>query len=582
MFMKKRVSKITLSLATMLIMSALSVPASAAQNVSVSVDGENVQLDNAPVIENNRTLVPFRAVLEKIGAEVLWDANTKTVTCTLDGNSVSIEIGADNMTVNGTAVALDVPAKIIASRTYVPLRAISEGLGTQVTWDADTKTVEITTNNENASDTSVDLTDNDTEELTFTHSFTKHSNPIQSGSKTIVNVDASYPVFKGNGRAIRTINAYIKSDAEGRTAAYKQSNTKRLNSLYQKTYAGVGDRATFKEYYYTLDYKVKNEDNGIISLYATVDINSDLGKESSVFCLNFDTKTGKLLTAESLLENAEELVKAELTSEGYSNRAVSSYELDDEKYYVSGNSIIFVVDQQTITEKPIELTYALPKREAYTAVDDALNVSVTKVTDTTMVYSQNDVAVMELSSSRPKFSGRNDNLNKLNSQIAEIEADEVKAYKDEFSDEAKAAYKAFRETNTDTKNRFERWLRTTSYEVKYNNGELASVVKSTYVFKGDGNESTTYTAYMCDLVNGKIVEVDTLISDVAKTDSLARAAFKELISASPLSFRTDVYNRFDLSRASKYITEDGVVYMFNPGELASVSKGIISVTVPME
>jgi hypothetical protein len=275
------------------------------------------------------------------------------------------------------------------------------------------------------------------------------------------------------------------------------------------------------------------------------------------------------------------LVKEELKSEGFGDRAASRYTLDNEKYYVSGNSIIFIVDQANVTDKALELTFALPEREEYTAVDNALNVSVTKVTDTTMVYSQNDVAVMELSSSRPKFSGRSDNLDKLNSEIAAIEAAEVKEYKEQFSDEAKAAYKTFRENNKDVKNRFEKWLRTTGYEVVYNNGELASVVKSVYTYKGDGTEATTYTAYTCDLVNGKIIDVDTLIDDVTKTDSLARAAFKELISANPLSFRTDVYDRFDLSRASKYITADGVTYMFNPGELASVSKGIISVTVPI-
>jgi hypothetical protein len=46
------------------------------------VDSRKVELDQGPVLQNGRTLVPIRAIAEALGAKVDWDANTKTVTIT--------------------------------------------------------------------------------------------------------------------------------------------------------------------------------------------------------------------------------------------------------------------------------------------------------------------------------------------------------------------------------------------------------------------------------------------------------------------------------------------------------------------
>ena len=46
----------------------------------MDVDGRKVELDQGPIIQNKRTLVPIRAISEALGAEVGWDDKTKTVT----------------------------------------------------------------------------------------------------------------------------------------------------------------------------------------------------------------------------------------------------------------------------------------------------------------------------------------------------------------------------------------------------------------------------------------------------------------------------------------------------------------------
>ncbi len=90
------------------------------------VDPENY--DVLPVIENGRTLVPVRFVAESLGAEITWNSDTQTVVIFSDDDFISITIGKDEMILNDETIALDVPAKIENGRTLVPLRAISEAL----------------------------------------------------------------------------------------------------------------------------------------------------------------------------------------------------------------------------------------------------------------------------------------------------------------------------------------------------------------------------------------------------------------------------------------------------------------------
>ena len=96
--------------------------------------GETVENDVAPVITNGRTMLPARFVAENLGAEVLWDAETRKVTIKTDGVEIVIIIDSDVAYVNGEEVKLDSPAFIMNDRTYTPVRFIAENLGAEVTW----------------------------------------------------------------------------------------------------------------------------------------------------------------------------------------------------------------------------------------------------------------------------------------------------------------------------------------------------------------------------------------------------------------------------------------------------------------
>ncbi|MBR5518016.1 MAG: copper amine oxidase N-terminal domain-containing protein, partial [Clostridia bacterium] len=112
--------------------------------IKVLVNGVPVQFDQPPVLENGRTLVPLRAIFEALGANVGWDDATQTVTATKNGIQISLQIGSTQMYVNGNVKTLDVPAKLINSRTLVPVRAVSEAFGCKVDWINDTQTGVIT------------------------------------------------------------------------------------------------------------------------------------------------------------------------------------------------------------------------------------------------------------------------------------------------------------------------------------------------------------------------------------------------------------------------------------------------------
>lgn len=103
---------------------------------TAQVNGEDVTLDVAAKIINDRTMIPIRFVAEELGFAVDWDGDSRTVYLG-ENKEVVLPIGATAATVNGVSVALDSPAIIENGRTLVPLRFVSESLGATVDWNAE-------------------------------------------------------------------------------------------------------------------------------------------------------------------------------------------------------------------------------------------------------------------------------------------------------------------------------------------------------------------------------------------------------------------------------------------------------------
>ena len=120
-------------------------PAAAGDPVRVLVNGTELSFPDAkPYLDNNgRTIVPIRAVTEAMGCEVYWNRESKTIYLFRDRVNAVMTIGKKEITVMGMKKSMDTSATIQNGRTLVPVRFIAEAFGADVTWDAATKTVSI-------------------------------------------------------------------------------------------------------------------------------------------------------------------------------------------------------------------------------------------------------------------------------------------------------------------------------------------------------------------------------------------------------------------------------------------------------
>jgi len=114
-------------------------------NIKLVVDGTDITDLSAPIIENDRTLVPVRFIAEALGADVLWDGINRTVTIQKGSDKLFLKIGSYIVEYNdGESYNLsDVAPKIINDRTYIPARLVSNAFGIGISWDNDTRTVNI-------------------------------------------------------------------------------------------------------------------------------------------------------------------------------------------------------------------------------------------------------------------------------------------------------------------------------------------------------------------------------------------------------------------------------------------------------
>ena len=114
-----------------------------------SVDGveQKINMDIAPFIEGNRTMLPIRFVAESLGFNVQWDKESRTVILIDKENVVKIPVDTNQIIVNGKVYESDVKPVIRNNRTMLPIANIARALGlkdgTDIIWNAATKEVKI-------------------------------------------------------------------------------------------------------------------------------------------------------------------------------------------------------------------------------------------------------------------------------------------------------------------------------------------------------------------------------------------------------------------------------------------------------
>ncbi len=116
-------------------------------NPVMTVNGTETEIDpgrgTVPVINQGRTLVPIRAIIEALGGTVGWDGEKSEVTLNVGDDEIKLVIDSKNAFLNGKKSILDVAPTTINDRTMLPIRYVAESFKFEVQWDESTNTVTI-------------------------------------------------------------------------------------------------------------------------------------------------------------------------------------------------------------------------------------------------------------------------------------------------------------------------------------------------------------------------------------------------------------------------------------------------------
>lgn len=333
-----------LSIIFIISMSVVSVFAEDSDKITVNMYDKEIKFRIDPMIENGRTLVPFREIFEALGCVVnYWSDNGKiSVSAHRGDNFLTLEIGKNSMIFDDNTISLDTPAKILNGVTLVPLRAVSESFDTQVLWSEETKSISL-------------IPAGGEHKIMPVLQNTTVKN--ESGAD-LINITCSYPLIENpdNLESLSKINEGFKSDAEQFISS--AHNSKEDAEDFYKYKNGED----FTPYEYSLTYTVNTDKNGIISITShiytyTGGAHGLMLKESK----NFNLNTEKDIALNDILKGSDteiyQLIYSlfidyfndmkENDNGGWDleewNESLKN-EIKNVKYYIKDNSVIFYFD----------------------------------------------------------------------------------------------------------------------------------------------------------------------------------------------------------------------------------------------
>jgi len=103
--------------------------------LAVFMDGRMLNFDLPPVLLGGHTYVTLRYFCEYLGADVLWENESRTAVITYNGTRMKIRENADVCVVDGVTYQLPAPTVIMSDRMFIPLRSVAEFCNCEVLWD---------------------------------------------------------------------------------------------------------------------------------------------------------------------------------------------------------------------------------------------------------------------------------------------------------------------------------------------------------------------------------------------------------------------------------------------------------------
>lgn len=93
-----------------------------------------------PLIINGRTTIPIISIIEAMQGQVFWNPEDEKISINANNNYIDLWINEKAIVVNSQLKEIDVAPQIINAITMLSLRFVVENLGYEIEWNAQSQT----------------------------------------------------------------------------------------------------------------------------------------------------------------------------------------------------------------------------------------------------------------------------------------------------------------------------------------------------------------------------------------------------------------------------------------------------------
>lgn len=329
---------------------SIAVPALAHPPITVYVDQQEVVFaDQAPVIVDDRTLVPMRKIFEAMDADVTWDEPSQTITSTRGSDVVTMTIGQKQVYKNGKVVyTMDVPAQIMQDRTMVPIRAVAVAFDANVAWDGINYVIDITTDGTTSGN---------------------YSKQIHADDGTLLaTVSLTYSPLTSNSTAADKINKNIYDQISQKASVMTVQMETAATAAYTK------NPDSFQPYYYMGTYQAKGEGSDFASVVLEERTFMGGTETKTLSADTYNMKNGSDATLTDIVTDSEKELET-LMEKGFSalidQNPAAFYSdakdrlgknLDEVGFYLDNNAVVFYLNSGIIApESAGVIAFSVPR-----------------------------------------------------------------------------------------------------------------------------------------------------------------------------------------------------------------------------
>ncbi len=140
---KKNIGRIICVLILIALFSTSSIIANSPAQITVTINSHSINFPDKAVIKDERVMVPLRGVFELVGATVTWNEDLEKITVARGSSVTELFVDSKTAVINGQTVELDVAPYIVNNKTMIHVRIVQLALGNFLEWDEEVFAVNI-------------------------------------------------------------------------------------------------------------------------------------------------------------------------------------------------------------------------------------------------------------------------------------------------------------------------------------------------------------------------------------------------------------------------------------------------------